>query len=85
MGILAFLLLGILAGAIAKSLMPGDRAGGWFATLLLGVVGAVVGGWIAGAIFGVGLGGFFNLRTWVVAILGSVLVLWIYGAMTGRR
>jgi len=85
MGFLAFLLLGLIAGAIAKALMPGDRPGGWFATMLLGVIGAVVGGWIAGAVFDTGLGGFFNLQTWFIAILGSVLVLWLYGALTGRR
>ena len=46
MGFLAFLLLGLIAGAIAKAILPGNQGGGWIATLLLGVVGAFLGGWL---------------------------------------
>lgn len=46
MGFFSFLLLGLIAGAIAKLILPGKQAGGWFATLLLGVVGAMLGGWL---------------------------------------
>ncbi|QYF72094.1 GlsB/YeaQ/YmgE family stress response membrane protein [Cryobacterium sp. PAMC25264] len=82
MGFFGFLLLGLLAGAIAKLILPGAQGGGWFVTLLLGVVGALLGGWLAGLIFGVDMGGFFDLRTWVIAILGSIIVLLIYGLAT---
>lgn len=85
MGFIAFLILGIIAGAIAKALMPGEQGGGWFATLILGVVGAFVGGWIGSLIFNTGLGNFWDLKTWVLAILGSIVVLGIYGALTGRK
>ena len=85
MGFFAFLLLGLLAGAIAKLMLPGTQAGGWFMTLLLGVVGALLGGWLASLIFGVNMGDFFDLRTWVIAILGSIVVLLIYGALTRNR
>lgn len=85
MGFLAFLLLGLLAGAIAKAIIPGDQPGGWLATLLLGVVGALLGGWLGGVIFDVGLGSFFSLSTWLLAIGGSIVVLLVYGAITGRR
>ena len=85
MGFLGFLLLGLLAGALAKLIVPGTQGGGWLVTLLLGVVGALLGGWVAGLIFGVDMGGFFDLRTWVIAILGSVVVLLIYGAVTRNR
>lgn len=85
MGFFGFLLLGLIAGAIAKLLLPGRQGGGWLVTLLLGVVGAILGGWIGGLIFGGGLQEFFSLRTWLLAIGGSVVVLLVYGAITGRR
>jgi len=52
---------------------------------VLGVVGALLGGFIGSAVFGVGLENFFDLSTWVLAIVGSLIVLVIYGALTGRR
>jgi uncharacterized membrane protein YeaQ/YmgE (transglycosylase-associated protein family) len=85
MGILGFLLLGLIAGAIAKAILPGRQGGGWVITLVLGVVGAILGGWIGSLIFGGGLGNFFDLRTWLLSILGAVIVLLIYGAVAGRR
>lgn len=85
MGILGFLLLGLIAGAIAKAILPGRQGGGWVVTLVLGVVGAILGGWIGSLIFGGGLGEFFDLRTWLLAILGAVIVLAIYAAVAGRR
>jgi len=85
MGFFGFLLLGLIAGAIAKLIIPGKQAGGWFLTLLLGVVGAMLGGWLGGLIFNVGLDSFFSLATWALAIGGSLIVLLIYGLLTGRR
>ena len=85
MGFFAFLILGLLAGAIAKLILPGKQSGGWFVTLLLGVVGAILGGWLGGLLFNVGLDSFFSLSTWALAIGGSLVVLLIYGAITGRR
>jgi uncharacterized membrane protein YeaQ/YmgE (transglycosylase-associated protein family) len=85
MGILAFLILGLIAGALAKALLPGRQGGGWLITLVVGVVGAILGGWIGSLIFGGGLGNFFDLRTWLLSILGAVIVLLIYGALAGRR
>lgn len=85
MGFLGFLLLGLIAGAIAKAILPGRQGGGWFATLLLGVVGALVGGWLGGLLFNADLGEFFSLETWLLAIGGSLVVLLIYGFFVGRR
>ena len=86
MGFLAFLLLGLIAGAIAKFILPGRQNGGWFATLILGVVGAMLGGWLGSVLFNAPLEEFFSIQTWLVAIGGSLLVLLIYGAFTaGRR
>ena len=82
MGFLAFLILGLIAGAIAKLILPGRQGGGWFITLLLGVVGALLGGWIGSLLFGVGLQEFWNIGTWLLAIGGAIIVLLIYGLIT---
>lgn len=85
MGFFGFLLLGLLAGAIAKLILPGRQGGGWFATLILGVLGAFLGGWLAGILFQINLGGFFEIRTWLIAIAGSIVVLLVYGLFTRKR
>ena len=82
MGFLGFLLLGLIAGAIAKAILPGNQGGGWLITLLLGVVGALLGGFIGSAVFGIGLEGFFSIQTWLLAIGGAIVVLLIYGLAT---
>ena len=85
MGILAFLLLGLLAGAIAKAIMPGDDRGGIIVTMLLGVIGAFLGGLVGGALFNVDpVDEFFDVSTWLTAIVGSLVVLAIYRAVAGR-
>ncbi|MEO8221173.1 MAG: GlsB/YeaQ/YmgE family stress response membrane protein [Specibacter sp.] len=85
MSFIAFLILGLIVGAIAKAILPGRQRGGIIITMLLGVVGALLGGWIGGAIFGVGLENFWSLQTWLVAIVGSLVVLGVYGAVVRRR
>jgi uncharacterized membrane protein YeaQ/YmgE (transglycosylase-associated protein family) len=86
MGIIAFLILGLLAGAIAKALMPGDDPGGIIVTMLIGVVGAMLGGFLAGAIFGVNpVDEFWSLSTWLAAIVGSLVLLGLYRVVAGRR
>lgn len=84
MGFLGFLLLGLIAGAIAKLILPGKQGGGWLVTLLLGVVGALLGGWIGSAVFGVGVDSFFEISSWLLAIGGAIIVLLIYGVIVGR-
>ena len=86
MGIIGWIILGLAAGAIAKAILPGSQGGGWIITLVLGVVGALLGGFIGSAVFGIGLEGFFSIQTWLLAIGGSIVVLLIYGLLTrGRR
>lgn len=82
MGFIGWIILGLIAGGIAKAILPGWQGGGWLITLLLGVIGALLGGFLASALFSVSIGGFFEIRTWVIAILGSVVVLLIYGLAT---
>jgi len=84
MGFIAFLILGLIAGAIAKAILPGRQGGGWIITMVLGVVGAFLGGWLGGMIFGSGLQEFFSIQTWLLAIVGSLFVLAIYGMVTKR-
>lgn len=85
MGIFGWIILGLIVGALVKNILPGRVNGDWFTSLLLGVAGAIVGGWLGSLIFHTGLGGFFNLRTWVFSILGAVVVAGIYGAIRQRR
>jgi len=81
-GIIGWIVLGLIAGAIAKAILPGRQGGGWIVTLILGVVGALLGGFIGSAIFGIGLEGFFDITTWLLAIGGAIIVLLIYGLVT---
>lgn len=86
MGIIAFIILGLLAGMIAKALMPGSDPGGFIVTAIIGVVGALLGGFLAGAIFDADpLDEFFDISTWLTAIIGAILVLWIYRLVAGDR
>ncbi len=85
MGFLGYLLIGLIAGAIAKAILPGKLKGGWLATLVLGVIGALLGGWI-GSQLGLGsIDSFFSIGTWLLAIGGSLIVLFVYGLITKRR
>lgn len=86
MGIIAFLILGLLAGAIAKVIMPGDDPGGIIVTMLIGVVGALLGGFLAGLLLDVNpVDEFWSLSTWLAAIAGSVILLFLYRLVTRRR
>ncbi|MDN5640196.1 GlsB/YeaQ/YmgE family stress response membrane protein [Rothia kristinae] len=84
LGFLGWIVLGLAAGAIAKAIMPGRQGGGFFATMLLGVVGALVGGFIGQAV-GLGGNGFWSIGTWILAIIGTLVVLFIWGLITGRK
>lgn len=83
MGIISWIIFGLLAGGLAKFIMPGRDPGGCFLTIILGIVGAAVGGWI-GTQLGFGSVDAFDLRSLGVAILGSIVVLLIYRVIKGR-
>ena len=77
MGILAWIIFGLIAGAVAKFIMPGSDPGGIIVTILIGIVGALLGGFLGSLLLGVGVTG-FNLPSLLIAILGSILLLWLY-------
>jgi uncharacterized membrane protein YeaQ/YmgE (transglycosylase-associated protein family) len=80
MGIISWILLGLVVGVIAKFLMPGKDPGGIFITLLLGIAGAIGGGFVSSAIgFGKVTG--FDLRSLIIAVAGSLILLIIYRAV----
>lgn len=75
MGFISWVVFGLVAGIIAKWLMPGKDGGGFIITILLGVSGSVVGGWIS-TLLGYGKVDGFNLGSFTVAVIGAILVLW---------
>ena len=85
MGIIAFIILGALAGLIAKALLPGDDPGGFIVTTIIGIIGAILGGFLAAALFDAHpLDEFFDISTWLTAIVGSIILLLLYRAVTSR-
>lgn len=84
MSFIAWIILGLIVGAIVKAIMPGRVGGGWLTSLILGVVGAIVGGWIGNALFNKNDMSFWSLWSWIFAIIGGLVVAGVYGAITGR-
>ena len=80
MGIIGWLLMGLVVGALAKFIMPGDDPGGIIVTIILGIAGAGIGGFIGQAV-GIGQSG---ILSWVLAIVGSLLLLYLYRMFVGR-
>lgn len=83
MGFLSWIIFGLIAGALAKFIMPGKDSGGCLITTILGIVGASVGGWI-GTTLGFGTVSGFDLRSFGIAILGAVVILLIYRLIRSR-
>jgi len=81
MGILAWVVLGLIAGALAKLIYPGHQGGGIFATIGLGVLGALVGGYLGQALLGAGTTA-FSLTGIITAVLGAMLLIFIWGLLT---
>lgn len=84
MSILAWIVLGLLAGAIAKAIMPGTDPGGIIVTMIIGIIGAFIGGWLGSMLTGTGLDG-FSFWSLVLAVVGALLLLWIYRMATRGR
>lgn len=85
MGIIGWIVLGLLAGIVAKAIFPGGEGLGVIMTTLLGIAGALLGGFVAWLL---GLGDpideFFDISTWVASIIGAIAILWIASMVGGR-
>lgn len=84
MGLISWIVFGLIAGAIAKFIMPGKDPGGCIITMIIGVIGALLGGFIATALGFGGISG-FDWRSMLIAILGALLLLFIWRMIAGRR
>jgi uncharacterized membrane protein YeaQ/YmgE (transglycosylase-associated protein family) len=84
MGILGWIIVGLIAGALAKMVVPGEGPGGIIGDIIVGVVGALLGGWLFNLFGHTGIEG-FNLYSIIVAFVGAVVLLFIMRAFTGRR
>lgn len=84
MGILSWIILGLIAGAIAKLIMPGNDPGGIIVTILIGIAGAFVGGFV-GSLAGLGSVGVLSVGSIVTAIVGALILLFAYRLLAGRR
>lgn len=85
MGFFAFLVLGLIAGVIARIVIPGKQPGGFWVTLLLGVLGAMLGGWLGGLIFDISMDAFWSWQSWLFSVIGAIIVILIVQAIFGRR
>ncbi len=83
MGIISWILVGLIAGALAKLVMPGDDPGGIIVTIIIGIVGAFVGGFVIGIFGGSGVTG-FNIWSILVAVLGAIILLAGYRLIASR-
>ncbi len=85
MGILLWIVFGLIAGVIAKFLLPGAGPSGFIMTTLLGVVGALVGGFVGHYALGIGDISGFDLRSLAIAVGGALLVLLVFGSLQKRK
>ena len=84
MSIIAWIIFGLIAGALAKWILPGDDPGGIILTIVLGIVGALVGGFIVGILSHQNYTSHFNIGSMIVAIIGAIVVLLIYRMVASR-
>lgn len=84
MGIIAWIILGLIVGVIAKYVFPGNENLGWAWTIVLGIIGSIVGGWVAGLV-GLGAeGGAFSIGNLIISVVGALIVLFIYSAIVKK-
>lgn len=89
-GLIAWIVLGLIAGAIAKAIYPGHQGGGILATIVLGILGALVGGWLGQTLFPGAAGaagaavGALSIPSIIFAVLGAIILLFIWGLVTRR-
>jgi uncharacterized membrane protein YeaQ/YmgE (transglycosylase-associated protein family) len=83
MGIISWIILGLIVGALAKWIMPGKDPGGIIITIVIGIVGALIGGFLSSR---VGLGTVTGLNLWsiIIALVGALILLWLYRLIKGK-
>ncbi|HTN37889.1 MAG TPA: GlsB/YeaQ/YmgE family stress response membrane protein [Arachidicoccus sp.] len=81
MGIISWILFGLIAGAIAKALHRGKDPGGWIVTIIIGILGSMLGGWIGSSVLGWGDVNGWNFKSFALAIVGAVILLWLYSLL----
>lgn len=83
--IIAWIVFGLIAGAIAKFLKPGADGGGWLSTIIVGIIGSVIGGFLGRMFFGEGVSNdVFNFYSLLMSVLGAIIVLYIANSMARR-
>ena len=85
MNVLTWILFGLVAGSIAKFIMPGKDPGGCLLTIIIGIVGSLIGGFLGSRVLGLGPVTGFNLESLGLAILGAVLLLLVFRLLIARR
>jgi uncharacterized membrane protein YeaQ/YmgE (transglycosylase-associated protein family) len=85
MGVISWILFGLVAGAVAKFIMPGKDPGGCIGTTLIGILGAVIGGFIGNELLNIGTVTGFNVTSFGIAILGAIILLLLYRLLLERR
>lgn len=83
MGIIGSIIVGLIVGALAKFIMPGRDPGGFIVTILIGLAGSLIAGWVGANVFGWYADG--SAPGWIASIIGAVLLLWIYRLVVSRR
>lgn len=82
--IIAYIVIGLIGGAIAKLILPGKQGGGWIPTIILGIVGALLGGFLGGLLLGVSYSDVFSFQGLITSIIGALIILVIWGFIKKR-
>ena len=83
--LIAYIIIGLIGGSIAKAIMPGEEGGGWVATAALGAFGALLAGWLGQLIFDSSYHGIFSIRGLVFSVVGAVIILTVQGWLKKRK
>ncbi|MFC0344401.1 GlsB/YeaQ/YmgE family stress response membrane protein [Epilithonimonas hispanica] len=84
MGILTWIIFGLIAGAIAKAIHPGKDPGGWIVTIIIGILGAMLGGWLGTMLLNIDVTSFWSPMSWLLSIGGAVILLFLYSMVTKK-
>ena len=82
---IAYIIIGLIGGTIAKAIMPGEEGGGWVATTALGAFGALLAGWLGQLIFDSSYQGIFSIRGLIFSVVGAVIILAVQGWLKKRK